>query len=113
MTAQTEIKRYYILKLNSRIQILVTFIFYSRDLKTFMKIKSTLTYMIYLSLYTLLLNIMFHAPMESFQLELIYYFTFFSTVVRSNICVILSSGPSVVNTTFSTGLVGVEVSSVS
>ena len=36
---------------------------------------------------------MFHAPMGRFQLELIYYFTHFSTVV---------------NTTFSTGLVGVE-----
>ena len=59
----------------------------------------------------ILLNIMSHAPMGRFQLELIYYFTYFSTVVPSNICVFLSCRPSVVNTTFSTGLVGVEVSS--
>ena len=53
---------------------------------------------------------MFHAPMGRFQLELIYYFTYFSTVVPSNSCVFLSCKPFVVNT-FSTGLVGVEVSS--
>ena len=29
---------------------------------------------------------MFHAPMGRFQLELIYCFTYFSTVVPSNIC---------------------------
>ena len=51
-----------------------------------------------------LLNIIFHAPMERFQLELIYYFTYFSTVVPSNSCVFLSCRPYVVNT-FSTGLV--------
>ena len=45
-------------------------------------------------------------------LELIYYFTYFSIVVPSNICVFLSFRPFVVNT-FSTGLVGVEVTSVS
>jgi len=33
---------------------------------------------------------MFHAPMVKFQLELIYYFTYFSTVVPSNICMFLS-----------------------
>ena len=49
----------------------------------------------------------------SIQLELIYYFTYFSIVVPSNSCVFLSCRPFVVNTTFSTGLVGVEVSSVS
>ena len=37
----------------------------------------------------------------------------FFTVVPSNTCVFLSCRPFVVNTTFSTGLVGVEVSSVS
>ena len=56
---------------------------------------------------------MFHAPMERFQLEIVYYFTYFSTVVPFNICVFLSCRPFIVNTTFSTGLVGVEVTSVS
>ena len=37
-----------------------------------------------------LLNIMFHARMRRFQLELIYYFTYFSTIVPSNSCVFLS-----------------------
>ena len=36
----------------------------------------------------------------------------FSTVVPSNICMFLSCRPSVVITTFPTGLVGVEVTSV-
>ena len=57
----------------------------------------------------ILLNIMLHALMGRFQLELIYYFTYFSTVVPSNICVFLSYRPFVVNTAFSTGLVSVEV----
>jgi hypothetical protein len=48
---------------------------------------------------------MFRAPMGRFQLQLIYYFTYFSTVVPSNSCVFLSSRPFVVNTTFSTSLV--------
>ena len=56
---------------------------------------------------------MFHAPMGRFQLELIYYFVYFSTVVPSNMCMFLSCRPFVVNTTFSTGLVGVVVTSVS
>ena len=56
---------------------------------------------------------MFHGPMRRFQLELIRYFIYFSTVVPSNSCVFLSCRPIVVNTTFSTGLVGVGVSSVS
>ena len=43
------------------------------------------------------------------QLELIYYFTYFSTVVPSNSCVFLSCMPIAVDMTFSTGLVGVEV----
>jgi len=51
--------------------------------------------------------------MGRFRLELIYYFTYFSSIVPSNISVFLSFRPFVVNTTFSTGLVGVEVSSVS
>ena len=41
------------------------------------------------------------------ELELIYYFTYFSTVVPSNSCVFLSCRPFFVNT-FSLGLVGVE-----
>ena len=48
----------------------------------------------------------------SFQLELTYYFTYVSTFVPINSCVFLSCRPFVVNTTFSTGLVGVEVSSL-
>ena len=47
-----------------------------------------------------------------YELEIIYYFTYFSTVVPSNICVFLSCKPFV-NATFSTGLMGVEVTSVS
>ena len=47
--------------------------------------------------------------MGRFQLELNNYFTYFSTVVPSNICVFLFCRPFVVNTTFSTALVGVEV----
>ena len=58
----------------------------------------------------ILLNILFHAPMGRLKLELIYYFTNFSTVVPSNSCVFLSCRLFVVNMTFSTGLV---VSSVS
>ena len=46
---------------------------------------------------SILLNIVFHAPMGKFQLELIYYFTYFSTVVPSNSCVFLSCRPFVVN----------------
>ena len=45
-------------------------------------------------------------------LELINYFTYFSTVVPSDSSVFLSCRPVVVNTTFLTGLLGVEVSSV-
>ena len=55
---------------------------------------------------------MFHALMRRFQLELMYCYLFF-TVVPSNTFVFLSYRPFVVNTTFSTGIVGVEVSSVS
>ena len=36
---------------------------------------------------------MFQAWMGRFQLELIYYFTYFSTVVPSNSCVFLSCRP--------------------
>ena len=39
-----------------------------------------------------------------FKVELIYYFTYYSTVVPYNICVFLSSRLFVVNTTFSTVL---------
>ena len=45
------------------------------------------------------------------HLELINYFTYFSTVIPSNSRVFLSCRPFVVNTTFSTSLMGVEVSS--
>ena len=62
---------------------------------------------------SLLLIIMFHAPMGGFQLELIHYFNYFSTVVPSNSFVFPFCRPFVVNTTFSTGLKGVEVSSIS
>ena len=49
-------------------------------------------------------------PGSNTKLELMYYFTYFFTVVPSNSCMFLSCRPFVVNT-FSTGLVGVEVSS--
>ena len=45
------------------------------------------------------------------RINLLFYLFF--TVVPPNTCVFLSCRPFVVNTTFSTGLVGVEVSSVS
>ena len=45
------------------------------------------------------------------RINLLFYLFF--TVVPFNTCVFLSCRPFVVNTTFSTGLVGVEVSSVS
>ena len=61
---------------------------------------------------SVLLN-MFHASMGRFQLELIYYFTYFSTVVPSNSCVFISCRPFIVITIFSTGLVSVEVFSIS
>ena len=35
----------------------------------------------------ILLNIMFHAPMGRFQLELIYYFTYFSLLSHPTLCV--------------------------
>ena len=65
--------------------------------------------------YNILLNIMFHAPIGRFQLELIYCFTFVFTrrPTPSSICMFLSFRPFVVITTFSTGLVGVEITSVS
>ena len=53
----------------------------------------------------ILLN-MFHAQMGRFKLELIYYFTYFFTVVPSNNCVFLSCRPFVVNTTFSNRFCG-------
>ena len=46
------------------------------------------------------------------SLAIMCRFTYFSTVVPFNICVFLLRRPFVVNKTFSTGLVGVEVSSV-
>ena len=55
---------------------------------------------------------MFHAPMGRFQLEFIFS-AYLSTVVPFNSCVFLSCRPFVVITTLSTGVVGVEVTSVS
>ena len=49
----------------------------------------------------------------SIKLEELTYFTYFSIIVPSNICVFLSCRSFMVNTTSSTGFVGVEVSSVS
>ena len=49
---------------------------------------------------------MFHAPMGRFQLELIYYFTYFSPLSHPTLCVSLCR-PLVINT-FTTGLVGIE-----
>ena len=51
--------------------------------------------------FPVLLNIMFNAAMGRFQLELIYYSTYFSTVVPSKSCVFLSCRHFVVNTTLS------------
>ena len=51
--------------------------------------------------------------MNIVALELIIVLPLFSTVVPSNICMFLSRRPFLVNTTFSTVLVGVEVNSVS
>jgi hypothetical protein len=56
---------------------------------------------------SILLNIMFHAQMERFQLELIYYSIYFSTVVPFNSCVFLSCRPFVV-ITFSKGLMKLQ-----
>ena len=56
-------------------------------------------------------ELLFNAMKTIYNLELIYYFTYFFTVVPSNSCVFLSCRPFVINV--STGLVGVEVSSVS
>ena len=47
--------------------------------------------------------------MDDARQELIYYFAYFPTVIPSNSSVFLSCRPFVVNTTFTTGLVGVEV----
>ena len=56
---------------------------------------------------SVLLNIMFHAPMGGFQLELIYYFTYFP--LSSHLTVVfLSCRPFVVITTFSTPTRSVE-----
>ena len=53
---------------------------------------------------------MFYAPMGRFQLELIYYFTYFHRRPIQR-CVFHFCRSFVINMTFSTGLVGVEVSS--
>ena len=55
---------------------------------------------------------MFHAPMGRFQLELIYCFTFIFHRRPIQHLYVFSCRPFVVNKTFSTGLVGVEVTSV-
>ena len=41
-------------------------------------------------------------------IELIYYLTYFSTIVPSKSCMFVSSRPFLVNATFSKGLVGAE-----
>ena len=56
---------------------------------------------------TVLVYIIFHASMRRFQSEIIYYFTYFSTVVPSNSYVFFSCRPFIVNN-FSAGLVGGE-----
>jgi len=66
---------------------------------------------IYLNL--ILFNIMFHAPMGRFQLEITYYFTYFSPSSHPIFVFFFPVGLSFINTTFSTSLVGVEVSSIS
>ena len=53
----------------------------------------------------ILLNVMFHARMGRFQLELIYFITYFSTVVPFIRCVLLSCRPFGFNAIFSAGLV--------
>ena len=55
---------------------------------------------------------MFYASMGGFQLELIYCFIFILHRRSSSSCMFLSCRPIVVNTTFSAGLVGVEVTLV-
>ena len=68
----------------------------------------------YVFLYvSVLLNTMFMHRWEYFSWNNLLFYLFFFTVVPSNSCVFLSCRPFVVNTTFSTGLVGVEVCSVS
>ena len=46
---------------------------------------------------SVLLNIMFHAPMGRFQLEFIYYYTYFSTVFASNMLYIGSFCPAMIS----------------
>jgi hypothetical protein len=53
----------------------------------------------------ILLNIMFHAVIGRFQLELVIFITYFSTVIPFSSC-FLSCRPFVVNATFSTGISG-------
>ena len=57
-------------------------------------------------MFLIFLNIMFHAPMGRFQLELIYYFTYFSTAIPFIICVFLSCRLFVVNTTYNDIIAG-------
>ena len=56
-----------------------------------------LGHIIWLDRYINILNIMFHAPMGRFQLELIYFITYFSAVVPFSSCVFLSCRPFVVS----------------
>ena len=53
---------------------------------------------------SILLNIMFHALMRRFQLELFIFIAYFCTVVPLTSCFVFCR-PFVVNATFSTGLV--------
>ena len=59
-----------------------------------------------------LLNIMFHAPMGGFQLELLIFISYFSPSSHSLLC-FLSCRPFIVNTALSTGFVKCWVSFVS
>ena len=63
-------------------------------------------YKTYETRFSVLLNIMFHALMGKFQLELFIFITYFSTVFPFNKLCFLSCRPFVVNATFLTGLVG-------
>ena len=55
---------------------------------------------------------MFNAPMRRFHLELIHYFIYFSKVVSSRFVCSFPVGLSAVNTTFSSGIVGVDEETV-
>ena len=59
----------------------------------------------------LMMILLLYMQTQCLRINVLFYILF--TVVPSNICVFLSCRPFVINTTFPTGLVGVEVTSVS